>query len=156
MKKNQPTPQYQLSPSGQLAIVLSNTRYTYAHFTEFHVTVLNILGNSDISHLPYSQKKNTLHFINLILDLLDAPRRPAPKTAKVQGYQKLTPRPEFISKRASTPVMGNMVLNDDPVSPEDLEKLLGWINRVVALKRITVERLLDEFYSLGIGELKLS
>jgi len=156
MKKNQLTNQYKTTPSGQLVIVLSNTKYTYANFTEFHEVVLNVLDENDLSHLTKLQREHTLFFINMVLGLLESPKKPAALQAVKSGYQKLPAQHLSAPENQTSSVTSNFPLNHDPASKENLQKLLNWIDRIVLLKRITVEKLLDEFYSLGIVELKMS
>jgi len=154
MNKPRVKNQYQVSPSGQLAIVLSNTRYTYTHFTEFHVTVLDLLEHNDLSHLTFKQKKNTLTFINMVLGLLDAPRKPAPRKTGKSGLQKLPAGEASINRYKATRSGLNTDAVGNPANLDKLAKLVAWIDQVVQLKRITVEKLLDDFYNLGIVELK--
>ena len=156
MKKNQLTNQYKTTPSGQLVIVLSNTKYTYANFTEFHEVVLNLLDENDLSHLTRTQREHTLFFINMVLGLLESPKKPAALQTVKSGYQKLPALHHSTPKNQTSSLTSNLPLNHDPASKENLQKLLNWIDRIVLLKRITVEKLLDEFYSLGIVELKMS
>jgi len=156
MKKNQLTNQYKTTPSGQLVIVLSNTKYTYANFTEFHQVVLNLLDENDLSHLTKLQREHTLFFINMVLGLLESPKKPAALQTAKSGYESLPAHHHSTSKNQTSSLTSNLPLNHDPASKENLQKLLNWIDRIVLLKRITVEKLLDEFYSLGIAELKIS
>jgi len=155
MKKNQPTSQYTTTPSGQLVIVLSNTKYSYAHFTEFHEIVLNLLDENDLSHLTKLQKEHILFFINMVLGLLESPKKPASLQNAKSGYQRLPAQHSYAPKNQTSSITSNLPLNYNPASKENLQKLLDWIDRVVLLKRITVETMLDEFYSLGIVEFKL-
>jgi len=147
--------QYGLSPSGQLVIVLSNTKYTYAHFTEFHETVLNILDNNDLSHLSSVQTKNTVLFINMVLGLLDSPTKNAIVKNRNSEYQILTDRRTDLESNKVLIPGPDVKTSPRPTSEEELLKLLGWIDQIVVLQRITVEKMLDEFYSLGIVDLKL-
>jgi len=156
MRKNQLTTQYITTPSGQLVIVLSNTKYTYANFTEFHEVVLNLLDENDLSHLTKLQREHTLFFINMVLGLLESPKKPAAVQTAKSGYERLPAHHHSTSKNQISSITSNLPLNHDPASKENLQKLLDWIDRIVLLKRITVEKLLDEFYSLGIVELKIS
>jgi len=156
MKKNRPTNQYKTTPSGQLVTVLTNTKYTYAHFTEFHEVVLNLLDENDLSHLTKLQREHTLFFINMVLGLLESPKKPAALQTAKSRYQKLPAHHPSVPANQISSITSNLPLNHDPASKENLQKLLNWIDRIVLLKRITVEKLLDEFYSLGIVELKMS
>jgi len=155
MNKQTGQSQYKVSASGQLVIVLSNTKYTYAHFTEFHETVLTILDNNDLSGLSKIQMDHTVFFINMVLGLLDAPTKNISKENRKSNKQGAPIRREALQddqKGAST-------INDKKTAvagdKENLKKLLKWIEEIVMLERITVEKMLDGFYSLGIVELKL-
>jgi len=151
MKKQVLKNQYETTPSGQLVIVLSNTKYNYEHFTEFHQTVLDILGSNDLSKQGKLQLKNTVFFINMVLGLLDSPER-----AAIEPYfdeDHLTDRKQGKPKKKNVIATANSHEGHNN-SQADLEKLLNWINQIVTLKRITLEKLLDEFYNLGIIELK--
>jgi len=156
MKKNQETNYYKATPSGQLVIVLSNTKYTYANFTEFHEVVLNLLDENDLSHLTKFQRQHTLFFINMVLGLLESPKKPTSLQTAKSRYQKLPAQHLSAPENQTSSITGNFPLNHNPASKENLQKLLNWIDRIVLLKRITVEKLLDEFYRLGIVELKMS
>lgn len=155
MSKQQIKNQYKTTPSGQLVIVLSNTKYTYAHFTEFHETVLNILDNNDLSDLSTTQKNHTVFFINMVLGLLDAPTKNAINQNRKAGTYQLQQGKEGVDAGHVKPSKHDLARELRPTSKEDLKKLLTWIDEVVLLERITVEKMLDEFYSLGIVELKL-
>jgi len=155
MNKQTGQSQYKVSASGQLVIVLSNTKYTYAHFTEFHETVLTILDNNDLSGLSKIQMDHTVFFINMVLGLLDAPTKNIIKENRKSNKQGAPIRKEALQddqKGASTINYQKTAVAGDK---ENLKKLLKWIEEIVMLERITVEKMLDEFYSLGIVELKL-
>jgi len=155
MNKQTGQSQYKVSASGQLVIVLSNTKYTYAHFTEFHETVLTILDNNDLSGLSKIQMDHTVFFINMVLGLLDAPTKNIIKENRKSNKQGAPVRKEALQddqKGVSTIDYQKTAVAGDK---ENLKKLLKWIEEIVMLERITVEKMLDEFYSLGIVELKL-
>ena len=155
MNKQTGQSQYKVSASGQLVIVLSNTKYTYAHFTEFHETVLTILDNNDLSGLSKIQMDHTVFFINMVLGLLDAPTKNISKENRKSNKQGEPIRKEALQddqKGVSTIDYQKTAVAGDK---ENLKKLLKWIEEIVMLERITVEKMLDEFYSLGIVELKL-
>ena len=155
MNKQTGQSQYKVSASGQLVIVLSNTKYTYANFTEFHETVLTILDNNDLSGLSKIQMDHTVFFINMVLGLLDAPTKNIIKENRKSNKQGAPVRKEALQddqKGASTINYQKTAVAGDK---ENLKKLLKWIEEIVMLERITVEKMLDEFYSLGIVELKL-
>jgi hypothetical protein len=142
---------YRTTAMGRVVIVLSTTKYTYQHFSEFHQTVITILNGNDLSELSRIQLDNTRHFINLILGLLDVPIHP---DYDLHSGQSIAEQPDYagaeytISKAAITDL-------DSVPSAKALELLLNWIDRIVLLKRITLESLLDQFYSLGIVKLNL-
>jgi len=155
MNKQTGQSQYKVSASGQLVIVLSNTKYTYAHFTEFHETVLTILDNNDLSALSKIQMDHTVFFINMVLGLLDAPTKNISKENRKSNKQGEPIRKEALQddqKGVSTIDYQKTAVAGDK---ENLKKLLKWIEEIVMLERITVEKMLDEFYRLGIVELKL-
>jgi len=155
MNKQTGQSQYKVSASGQLVIVLSNTKYTYAHFTEFHETVLTILDNNDLSGLSKIQMDHTVFFINMVLGLLDAPTKNIIKENRKSNKQGAPIRKEALQddqKGVSTINYQKTAVAGDK---ENLKKLLKWIEEIVMLERITVEKMLDEFYRLGIVELKL-
>jgi hypothetical protein len=143
---------YRTTAMGSVIIVLSTTKYTYQHFSEFHQTVISILNGNDLSGLSRIQLDNTRHFINLILGILDVPIHP---DYDIHPGKNIAEKPDYagtgytISKAALTSDL------DAVPSAKALEILLNWIERIVLLKRITLEALLDQFYSLGIIELKL-
>jgi len=155
MNKQTGQNQYKVSASGQLVIVLSNTKYTYAHFTEFHETVLTILDNNDLSGLSKIQMDHTVFFINMVLGLLDAPSKNIIKENRKSNKQDVPVHKESLQDEQE----GASTINDKKKAvagdKENLKKLLKWIEEIVMLERITVEKMLDEFYSLGIVELKL-
>ena len=155
MNKQTGQSQYKVSASGQLVIVLSNTKYTYAHFTEFHETVLTILDNNDLSGLSKIQMDHTVFFINMVLGLLDAPSKNIIKENRKSNKQDVPVHEESLQDDQE----GASTINDKKTAvagdKENLKKLLKWIEEIVMLERITVEKMLDEFYSLGIVELKL-
>ena len=155
MNKQTGQSQYKVSASGQLVIVLSNTKYTYANFTEFHETVLTILDNNDLSGLSKIQMDHTVFFINMVLGLLDAPTKNIIKENRKSNKQGAPIRKEALQddqKGVSTINYQKTAVAGDK---ENLKKLLKWIEEIVMLERITVEKMLDEFYRLGIVELKL-
>lgn len=155
MKKNQPINQYRITPSGQLVIVLSYTKYSYAHFTEFHEVVLNLLNENDLSHLTGPQKKHTRFFINMVLSLLESPKKPATAEIPKSDDQTLPGQHSSLTQNQTSSITSNKNLNYNPASKDNLQKLLDLIERVVLRQRITVETMLDEFYSLGIVQFKL-
>lgn len=147
MSKLKPNPYAKPSPTDQLVIVLSNSKYTYAQFTDFHQTVLNILDNNDLSHLTKSQKKSTLFFIDIILRLLDAPKAPttSPKTKPISTNPYSSK-----AKSQETPLSAPSKETQPSTSKEHLSELLTWITHLVKLKHITIENMLDQFFNLNL------
>ena len=140
----------------QLIVILSNSKYTYSHFQEFHETVLDLLGNNDLFNLSPEQLKNNQFFINIVLKLLDEPTKSTVALNKRSGYQKSPSQHQSLLKEEAGQIGNAVQLTLPPVFKQDFQKLLNWISQVVLLKRITIEQMLDEFYSLGISGLKNS
>jgi len=89
------------------------------------------------------------------LGLLDAPTKNIIKENRKSNKQGAPVRKEALQddqEGASTINYQKTAVAGDK---ENLKKLLKWIEEIVMLERITVEKMLDEFYSLGIVELKL-
>ena len=144
------------STNSELVIELSNSKYTYSHFREFHGTVLDLLNNNDLFDLTHEQLKNNQLFIKIVLNLLDAPKKTAVTQSKKSGYQKSPSQHQTLLKEEGSQISDAIQSTPNLVFKEDFHKLLKWINQVVLLKRITIEQMLDEFYSLGISGLKNS
>ena len=142
--------------NNELVIELSNSKYTYSHFREFHETVLDLLSNNDLFKLSQEQLKNNQFFINIVLNLLDVPKKTAVTQTKKSGYQKSPSQHQTLLKEEAIQICNAIQSTPNLVFKEDFHKLLKWINQIVLLKRITIEQMLDEFYSLGISGLKNS
>jgi len=158
--KNQPqTNLGDTSLIDQLTVILNNAKYTYDHFREFHETVLDLLSNHDLFNLSNIQLKNNQFFIQIVLNLLDAPQKKMVTQCKKSGYQKSAAQHHSLPEQEISHFTMCLKLSHVKTSyvnafREDFNKLLQWINRVVVLKSITIEQMLDEFYSLGITGLK--
>jgi len=117
-------------PNEQLLAVLSITRYKLSHFMEMHNILLSLMNNNDLSTISRGQRKNAEILTAIVVGLLDPPKASTvTKSAKTTPKQNLT-------------------------APADLQKIIIWIEKVALAKRISVEKLLDDFYSLGIVEYK--
>ena len=155
MRKQSIKRNYEASPSGQLMIVLSNTKFNYTHFQQFHEVVLNILNDNDLSHLTKIQKENTLFFINMILSLLESPKKTEILEDGGLEFERLSAKKTVVLGNQDSISHRTLAQNYNLASEESLQTLLDWIDEIVLLKRITVEKMLDEFYGLGLVELKL-
>lgn len=116
------------SEIGQEPIAPLNSKYTYAHLSHFHHTILTILGNKDLSRLPISDLKNIAYFTNLIIHLLELPH---------MAYQTQEEKNNFSYKKP--PQIGR--------SNKCLRALLKWIAHLKERKYITLETVLDEYYN---------
>ena len=125
-------------PIEQLVVLLSNSKYTYAEFTTFHQTVLHILEHSDLTHLNVTQTKNTMFFIKIVVNLLDAPTMEPYHTqnSPVENFKLRFPK-------SAQPIPAK----------EDLNKLLNWIDTMAFRNHITIEEMLDQFFLLKLKNL---
>lgn len=127
-----------IDPIEQLVVLLSNSKYTYAEFTTFHQTVLYILEHSDLTHLSAVQTKNTMFFIKIVDNLLDAPTMEPYHTqnSPLENFK-------FRYPKSAPPVPAK----------EDLNKLLSWIDTLMFKNHITIEEMLDQFFLLKLKNL---
>lgn len=155
--KNEQVNKQETSAIDQLVIILNNSKYTYEQFTQFHETVLSILDNNDLSHLNKEQMKSALFFIDIIVSLLDAPKR-----SMVMQRRQTSIKSELIKEQN---IQDNYTgipakTKDDNrkiqhlASRESLHELIEWISQIVLRKHITIETMLDEFYSLNFVRAK--
>lgn len=112
----------------QLRIAPLNSKYTYAHLSHFHKTILTILGNKNLVHLNISDLKNIAHFTNLIIQLLELPH---------MAYQTQQEKNNFSYKKPAQIGRSNKCLR----------ALLKWIARLIEKEYITLEIILDEYYN---------
>jgi len=97
---------------------------------EMHNILLSLMGSSDLSRLSQGERKNAEILTAIVAGLLD----PTKKSTVAKGQ--------------------NTVPQQNPTTSGDLQKIVTWIEKEVSAKLISVERLLDDFYSLGIAEYK--
>lgn len=109
-------------------IVPLNSKYTYAHLSHFHQTILTILGNKNLIHLNISDLKNIAYFTNLIINLLELPH---------MAYQTQEEKNNFSYKKPAQ--IGH--------SNKCLRALLKWISRLTERKDLSLEAILDEYYN---------
>lgn len=109
-------------------IVPLNSKYTYAHLSHFHQTILTILGNKNLVRLSISDLKNIAHFTNLIIQLLELPH---------MAYQAQEENNNFSYKKPAQIGRSNKCLR----------ALLKWIARLIEREYITLEIILDEYYN---------
>lgn len=136
----------------QLVIILSNAKYTYAQFTYFHETVLDMLDDNDLSHLTKTQMKSTLFFLDIVISLLDAPKRSMVMQRRETNIGKeLIKEKNIQDNYASEPLHTKNGKNKirHITSKESLPELITWISQLVLKKHITIENMLDQFYSLN-------
>lgn len=153
MNTQRPNKNYKTPPKDhQLVVLLYNSKYTHADFTEFHSTVINILDNNSLSHLTESQKKNALFFIDIVVRLIDTPRIPSlekPKENRNKPNQDLDLLESTRLKFGSITEAIDQY-TEHAASRENLNKLLNWIEQLVQRKQITIEAILDEFFLLNL------
>ncbi len=118
----------------QPRIVPLNSKYTYAHVSHFHRTILTILGNKELSNLSISDLKNIVHFINLIIQLLELPQI---------SNQKQSPKTD----QPHSPQIKLKGIGEMRRSKKCLRALLKWIEQLNSKKYLTLENLLDEYYN---------
>jgi hypothetical protein len=137
MSKTQISPSSKAPRARQLVVVLKNSKYTHQQFKAFNQTVLGLLENADLSGLDPSRTKNVIFFIRTVVRILEVPTHSIPADA----YGKV---------RKSLP------LYDLPMqfrfSESNLHKLLNWIDQVVQQKHMTIEAMLDQFFSLKLQQ----
>lgn len=112
----------------QLRIVPLNSKYTYAHLSHFHQTILIILGNKNLVHLNISDLRTIAYFTNLIIQLLELPH---------MSYQTQQEKNNFSYKKPAQIGRSNKCLR----------ALLKWITRLIEREYITLEIILDEYYN---------
>jgi hypothetical protein len=106
-----------------------NSKYTYNHVSNFHQTILTILGNKDLARLSVSDLKKIAYFIQLIIQLLELPHNTYQTQEKIKHpYVKLKG-------------IGAMRR-----SKKCLCALLKWIEQLISQKYLTLETLLDNYY----------
>jgi len=138
MSKKQPHKKYKISATEQLVIVLSNSKYSYQHFTDFHETILEILDHDDLSFLTEGQMKNTLFFIDIVIGLLDAPI-----ASSINEKNTITSLSELASIKHC-----DDAAQQHSAAKDNLIELLEWMEKIVLKKQITIEEMLDQFYAL--------
>jgi hypothetical protein len=115
-------------------IPIINSKYTYAHVFHFHQTILTILGNKELSHLSISDLKNIVHFINLIIQLLELPQI---------TYQNQSLKTD----QSNYPKIKLKGIGERRRSKKCLRALLKWIEQLNSKKHLTLETLLNEYYN---------
>lgn len=152
MRQKQPPQSSETSATQQLVVVLHNSKYSYAQFTAFHQTILNIFESSDLSNLNATQMRNALYFIHIVINLLDAPTIQSTETQTLDNdraekllrdVQNLKPRSKNAYALNAKSVKAN---SDQP----NLYKLLGWIDTIVLKRNITIEDMMDQFFLLNL------
>jgi hypothetical protein len=137
MSKTQ-TPATTAHTARQLAVVLRNSKYTYQHLKAFHQTVLGLLESADLSVLHPSKTKNVIFFILTVVRILKVPTNVIPS----DSYQTI--------------MTSSFCMHEQPIqfnySKANLQILLGWLDQIVLKKHITIEEILDQFYSLKLHQ----
>jgi hypothetical protein len=137
MSKTPIFPTSKMPIARQLVIVLKNSKYTHQQFKAFHETVLGLLENADLTDLDPSRTKNVIFFIRTVVRILEVPTNSIPADA----YRK---------------VQKSLSFYDLPMqfrfSESNLHKLLNWIDEVVQQKHMTIEAMLDRFFSLKLQQ----
>lgn len=130
-------PNKPIHPKEQESIDSINAKHTYNKVCVFHETILNILGNSDLSGLKATELKSIEHFAFTIVRLLDSLK--ISDSIKKQYQAQMTNNIAKIQK--ITPKKGN-----DFQTTKSLYALLNWINFTNYQTRLTIEMILDDYY----------
>lgn len=152
MKTNYSPQRNESSATAQLVVVLTNSKYTYAQFTDFHETVLNMLEYSDLSHLSNAQMKNTVFFINVVISLLDAPKRAVIMQKREDNFNTdplAGDKRQEHDNAISVNERNTLARDRANARGKAMDELLQWINQLVYRSHMTIEDLLDEFFNLN-------
>jgi hypothetical protein len=115
------------------------SNYTHAYVATFHRTILAILSQKELAKLQISEIYTVLNFIYILTDLIDAPLI-------------LNERSEKNQKNSNTNASGNPVLRIKGLgvlsrSKKCLHELVAWMQGVVNIQNLTMEILLEEYYT---------
>jgi len=116
-----------------------SSKYTYAHMATFHRTVLAILSQKKLTKLRVCDITTILDFITILADLVDSPIILNERSKKKQI------NPDAKSSRDSFPkIKGLGVLSR---SEKCLTALVTWMRGVLTIQGLTMEIVLEEYYT---------
>jgi len=117
----------------------ASSKYTYAHVATFHRTVLAILSQKKLVQLRVCDITTILDFITILADLVDSPIIQNERSKKKQI------NPDAKSSRDSFPkIKGLGVLSR---SEKCLVALVTWMRGVLTIQGLTMEIVLEEYYT---------
>jgi hypothetical protein len=120
-------------------IDLTPSKYTYAHVATFHRTVLAILSQKKLVKLRVCDITTILDFITILADLVDSPiilnERGKKKPENSNTKSSANPLPK---------IKGLGVLSR---SEKCLVALVIWMREVITIQGLTMEIVLEEYYT---------
>ncbi|SEA52712.1 hypothetical protein [Pedobacter hartonius] len=115
------------------------SKYTYAHVATFHRTVLAILSQKKLTKLRVSDITTILDFIIILADLVDSPIILNERSKKKQKNSNTKSSADPFPK-----IKGLGVLSR---SEKCLVALVTWMREVITIQDLTMEIVLEEYYT---------
>jgi hypothetical protein len=115
------------------------SKYTYADLSNFHRTVIAILTYKKPDALSLSDLTTVMNFVYTIIDLIDSP----------QIFNYSINAGKQIPSLSSSPFPYPKIQGLGTVkrSKKCLVALISWMREVITIEDLTLEILLDEYYS---------
>jgi hypothetical protein len=115
------------------------SEYTYADLSNFHRTVIAILTHKKPDRLSLSELTTVMNFVYTIIDLIDSPQ------IFNYGINANKQIPSLYSSPFPYPKIQG--LGTVKRSKKCLSALISWMREVITIEDLTLEILLDEYYS---------
>jgi hypothetical protein len=116
-----------------------SSEYTYADLSHFHRTVIAILGKDKPNTLSVPELTTVLQYICIITSLLDTPHIINHLVKESQQNSTLSPTPYPLPKITGIGAISS--------SKKCLRELIKWMEKVVTIPDLTLEMLMDEYYT---------
>jgi hypothetical protein len=115
------------------------SKYTFADLSNFHRTVIAILTHNKPDNLAISDLTTVMNFIYIVTDLIDSPQIFNYNVKASKQVPCLSPSPFPYPKIKGLGTLGR--------SKKCLNALIKWMREVIIIQDLTLEMLLDEYYS---------
>jgi len=115
------------------------SKYTYADLSNFHRTIIAILGKDKPNTLKVSDLATVLEFICIITDLIDSPQIFNYSIKENLQTCNLSSSTYPLPKIKGIGVIGS--------SKKCLIALIIWMRRVITIPDLSLEKLLDDYYT---------
>jgi len=124
------------------------SKYTFADLSNFHRTVIAILTQNRPDNLAISDLTTVMNFIYVVTELIDSPQIFNYDVKTLKKVPGLSPSPYPYPKITGLGVVSK--------TKKSLNALIKWMREVITIEDLTLEILLDEYYSKFPYSLKSS